>query len=216
MIETCRFCKILLEHSSGATTPEYDTVIFETKHFIVVPALGALVSGYVMIVTKEHLDSIAYLDDAGFEEFILLNQAVRTLQRRLYGIAPIVFEHGSAVGCSNKSACCVDHAHVHIAPIHLSDENRIIQHAQMKCLENIQAVRNYKDTPYMLYINESNRCYISADTILPSQYMRKWVAKEVDRPLEWDWRQFEFLDHVDATLRKMKGVELEGAECLLL
>jgi len=208
---SCRFCKIILNHrlseeNEANQIPIYDTLIFETKNFIVIPALGALVPGYLMIVTRNHLHSLAYCSEAEIIELIDIIQRLSVLITEKFGVSPILFEHGSAIGCVNKSACCVEHAHLHIVPVNLSNESTIVERTNAINITNMQALRVYCGEPYLLYVNESDQHYVSSDTILPSQFMRKWVAKEIGCPLEYDWRRFEFTDNIAKTVAKLSDI----------
>ena len=206
--DSCRFCNIIMNYDLKGTKndslPIYDTILYSTTNFLVVPALGALVPGYIMIISRKHINSMAYLFE---EEMIELNNLVEYLKVFLlkkFGISPILFEHGSALGCSNKSACCIEHAHWHLVPVSLSRENEIIQTTNALKISDLQSIRSFNGKPYLLYLNNEGEVYISCDTVLPSQYMRKWIATEIGCPSEWDWRKYEFRDNIDSTISAFK------------
>lgn len=58
----CNFCEL-------NKSIYYNKVIKETKNFFVIPALWALVEGYVMIVSKEYVNSMIELDNVVLEEY---------------------------------------------------------------------------------------------------------------------------------------------------
>ena len=64
----------------------------------------------------------------------------------------------------------------------------------------MQAVRTFNDIPYLLYLNNDGAIYISCNTVLPSQYMRKWIASEIGCSSEWDWRKYEFMNNINSTI----------------
>ena len=208
-LNSCRFCNIILNYkiseSESIQIPICDTLLFETENFIVIPALGALVPGYLMIVARNHLHSMAYCSEDELIELTGVIKYLNTLIEETLSISPILFEHGSAIGCVNKSGCCVEHAHLHIVPVNLSEESKIVENTNAVKIPDLQALRIYCGKPYLLYINENNQYYISSDTILPSQFMRQWVAKEIGCPLEYDWRRFEFIDNISTTVELFKG-----------
>jgi len=215
-LDSCRFCNIILNHRlsecEAIQIPIYDTLLFETESFIVIPALGALVPGYLMIVTRNHLHSMAYCSEAELIELTDVIRYLNTLIKETFAISPILFEHGSAIGCVNKSGCCVEHAHLHIVPVNLSEKSRIVENTSAIKIPDLQALRIYCGKPYLLYVNENNQYYVSSDTILPSQFMRQWVAKEIGCPLKYDWRRFEFIDNISATVELLKGNHHDIAE----
>jgi diadenosine tetraphosphate (Ap4A) HIT family hydrolase len=209
--DSCRFCIILTnndlnkkEHNNPL--PIYDTILYETTNFIVVPALGALVSGYLMIVSRNHMHSMACITRSEMDELNDLIEFLREKILRCFNVSPILFEHGSALGCVNKSACCIEHAHLHLVPVHLSEETRILQYANAVKIPNLQSLISFNGEPYLLYVNAERGHYLSRDTILPSQYMRKWIANEIGRPFEWDWRLFEFIENINTTVELFKDI----------
>jgi len=70
-------------------------LIFESPNFGLVADIGAIIDGYSLIICKEHLPSLACLDDQQFDEFANLKNEVK----KIFQIAfcePIFFEHGAA------------------------------------------------------------------------------------------------------------------------
>jgi diadenosine tetraphosphate (Ap4A) HIT family hydrolase len=180
--------------------PLYDRILYETDNFIVIPTIGSLVPGYIMIVSRDHFSSMAYLSTKQMDELINLLSLLKSFIHNKLNINPIIFEHGSADGCANLSACCVDHAHLHIVPINLSEVNIILERSQLKKILNMECLTLFKGTPYVLYSDAYNNYYASQNSVFPSQYFRKWIAKETGHPYEWDWKNYEFLENVKKTL----------------
>lgn len=200
-INPCRFCDVVnIGFRDNEPFPIYNTILYETSNFLVLPALGCLVPGYIMIISRKHVYSMAYLTEKEMCELGDLVQYLRGILLKKYGVVPILFEHGSALGFCDESACSVEHAHWHLVPIQLSEENKIIEDTGSIQIANLQQVRLYKGKPYMLYVNEKEQHYISNNTMLSSQYMRKWIAKEIGHFSEWDWRKYEFIDNITRTI----------------
>ena len=216
-MDSCRFCTIInnskLERPDGF--PIYDTILHETANFIVTPALGSIVPGYIMIISRHHICAMAFASQDAMDELSELVIHFRSVISKKFSAPTIVFEHGSAVGCFDKAANSVDHAHIHIAPVHITEETQIVENANASKIPNLHSIASFKGKPYFLYINENNHHFLSHETILPSQYMRKWIAKETGHPLEWDWRQFEFLDNINMTITFL-GDKYDPAENKLL
>lgn len=208
--ENCRFCDILKNTKIGnrescSVIPLHDTVLYETDNFLVLPALGAIVSGYIMIISRAHVYSMAELSQNHLEELQSLLNCLRGVIMRGFKVQPIVFEHGSAPGCFDIAANSVNHAHFHVVPIGMSQEDAIIRDSCAIEIPNIHSICAYKEKPYFLYINDKDQFYLSQGKILESQYMRRWVANEAGIPLYWDWRKFEFIDNVAATVEHFLG-----------
>lgn len=209
-MEKCRFCDLISNHNSANkqnSIPICDTIIYETHNFIVTPALGALVSGYIMIISRNHINSMAYLSENEMDELLKIIGYFKILITEKFKVSPILFEHGSAVNCFSKAANSVDHAHLHIVPVHIKKEIEIIQNAHAFKIPHFETVASFRGKPYFLYVNENNQHYLSHDIILPSQYMRKCIAKEIGNSLEWDWRQFEFTNNVIETVSRLSDVQ---------
>lgn len=201
-LNQCRFCEIsnnyIFKDQNSNSRSIYNTILCETSNFFVVPALGALVPGYIMIISKKHIFSMAYLSK---KEMIELDDLVRRLKKFLFSkieITPILFEHGS--GNVSNAANSVEHAHWHLVPVHFSSESKILFDLEAIQLPTLQDVLSYSGKPYILYVDDTERCYISFNYSLPSQYMRRWIAKEIGCPNKWDWRNYEFLENVAMTI----------------
>lgn len=93
-------------------------VIMENKLFAVIPSLGALTPGHVLLCTRSHVRSFAEI--AWDKVTASAYRAVRTdLIRRIeacYGGAVHVFEHGMAA-TGEHIPCTIDHAHLHFLPV---------------------------------------------------------------------------------------------------
>lgn len=58
----CIFCDI--DHSKIE-----NTIIEETEYFYILPTLGSLVDGYILIVTKRHINSMSELNENELIEY---------------------------------------------------------------------------------------------------------------------------------------------------
>ena len=68
----CIFCNI-------DKTKLENTIIDETNNFLVLPAVGSLVEGYLLIISKRHLNSMAELTKEEKEEYQFLINKYHTL-----------------------------------------------------------------------------------------------------------------------------------------
>ena len=116
----CVFCNL-----SGSTAIA-DKILYETSNFYVITTVGCLTENYIMIVSKPHLVSICYANDDLKKEFVELVDIFGSLLRNECGFHPVLFEHGASENESNKSGCCVLHAHLHIVPHKLSISEEMV------------------------------------------------------------------------------------------
>ncbi|MCL2065536.1 MAG: nucleoside 2-deoxyribosyltransferase [Candidatus Cloacimonetes bacterium] len=201
--ESCRFCSI----SEQAKKNEIqDTVLYEDEHFYVITTLGCMVKGYIMIVSKKHINSMCYLTAVEWENLELLINYFREQLKMIYGIYPVIFEHGASYVDTNKSACCVLHAHIHIVPFKLSTQEKMVTSLEMKKLENFKNLFSAgTDRPYVFFMDNDKNLFFhdASDTVLPSQLIRKWIAKDIGSEC-WDWRQYPFVENIIATIDDIK------------
>jgi diadenosine tetraphosphate (Ap4A) HIT family hydrolase len=88
--------------------------LLESDHFVVLPSLGSLVPGWVLVIPKQHYLCIGALPQSLFPEFQRVKKEIVKLIASQFG-DPCLFEHGpSSPGL--KVGCSVDHAHLHVVP----------------------------------------------------------------------------------------------------
>jgi diadenosine tetraphosphate (Ap4A) HIT family hydrolase len=207
MEKGCPFC---LEMQDYTLNPlQQKRIIFETEHFVVFPTVGCLVVNYLLVVPKKHYTSMCYIDSGIRKEFIELVDKFRYLFQKKYGFWPIVFEHGASDNDTNKGGCCVFHAHTHIVPHKLSTSVNMVETLE---LTKISKYDNFfdkaYDVPYLFFINNDNEMYLRTltDSVVPSQVIRMWIAKDLNIAEEWNWRQYPFENNMITTIENMKAL----------
>ncbi|MCP4372380.1 MAG: methyltransferase domain-containing protein [Deltaproteobacteria bacterium] len=212
--QNCEICDELNYGSNNSfrilfSKEELNTrVIHETSNYMATPGIGALLSGYVLVWSKQHVMSLSYLSPEQLEELehlvtILRNQIYKTTK-----IPTVVFEHGGTGSHIqlNEIRCgaCIDHAHLHICPT-LTDINtrfdvekfKIHQIARLQDLANWQS----KKTHYLFYENLAGEKIIyQPKESLPSQFMRRHWSENLGIPDKWDWALFPMKHHMISTI----------------
>ena len=84
----CPFCEL-------DKSKIYNTILDESKYFYITPTLGSLVDGYILIISKSHINSMSLLTKEERLDYKLLIDKYRNIFKKIYGKYPIVFEHGS-------------------------------------------------------------------------------------------------------------------------
>ena len=74
-INTSRF-NWLTDPVQGCEKPLYDVVVDETAEFVALPSLGSLVTGWLLVVPRRRIPSMAFLSAAENEELELVCGAV--------------------------------------------------------------------------------------------------------------------------------------------
>ena len=189
----CVFCNI------DKSRPE-NTIIEESDNFIVLPAIGALVDGYLMIVSKKHINSMSLLKENEKIEYEFLIEKYRNKFKNIYNKFPIIFEHGSPINDSDMKASSVIHAHTHIVNHNFINEESIVKNLNFKILENLNYLS--KEQNYIMYINPENICYVSYNFEPVSQMMRKIIAKDLGYENKFDWKKEIFIENINSTIKK--------------
>lgn len=212
-IMECKFCNIFKNdvlHKKELflnKTPIYNTILCETPSFFVIPDLGSIIEGYLLIITKEHFYSMAELKQEQLHELHILINLLSEMAIEIYGIMPIIFEHGSPpFGMNVVSQSSICHAHMHLVPFELNNSCRIIKEADMYLFNGIEFLNKYKKMSYIYYKTSKKENYITTNQNLPRQYMRRKVAIEVNKNDEWDWREYPFIDNVQKTIMSYQKI----------
>lgn len=212
----CDFCSELYnepnlysEVAERCNLPE-DRIIYEGKHWVVWPTIGAIVPGYVLIVLKRHSPSVMACDGEEIGELECLLERTRSMLETIYHTPCIVFEHGNGCGAGMRSAC-IDHCHMHVLPLKEDIYDRInFQRMKMEAetIDSLSSLLKYnrRQESYLLYQNHEGEFFVlHADTYL-SQYFRQLIALSVGMPEKWNWRQYYFSENMRQTLQDMKRV----------
>jgi ATP adenylyltransferase len=192
----------------------YNTPLIETKNFKVVPSLGAMVEGWLLIVPKRHYLSFAYIENELFEEFKTLQNEVVNLLEDIYKTNICVFENG-AINCKSLVGCGVDYAHVHYVPLNINIKREISQSynytLEWEKIHGISELNQFifLNAPY-LYIQDNNKESFVAKIDSPrSQLIRQIIANKLGFPEKYDWKRFSFEDKIVNTINRIKSQNIE-------
>ena len=175
-----------------------NTILEETENFIVVPALGSLTRGYVLIVAKNHIYNMLELGEK--EEYFTLIEKYRCMFKQIYGKNPIVFEHGTIKQDSENSSSSVVHAHTHIVNHNYKDENGILnKHNFEEFYDNINPNRNY-----IFYISPNGKKYLTYNFKAISQLMRILIAEDLGIKEKYNWKEEVFEENIISTINSIK------------
>lgn len=203
----CPFCKELEVNYFEFQNQRYENrILFESENFVVIPSLGQIIEGYLLIMPKKHYIGIGHLPKKLYPELELICKKVKQVLKEVYGPS-LIFEHGT-VSEKKKGGCCISHAHFHVIPIQdeiFSEISRVFISSKIKTLSPLKEKFN-KQQPYFFYQSNTDERYLfEIPDIVPSQYIRKLIALKVGKENEWDWRVYPEINKLLKTIETLKG-----------
>ena len=166
-------------------------VLLENAFAAVMPSVGALVLGHVLVCPMRHLRSLAIAQCDEYTGLINLAGTAAVVLREHTGLPVHRFEHGSATR-GERVACSVEHAHLHLIPtavdVSLALESvaawRVVAKGQ-KALKNAVGAREY-----LLYEAPNGMTFVATGDQrgFASQLLRRLFADAIGRSASWNWR----------------------------
>lgn len=196
-MRNCVFCEL-------DDSKYYNKIIEETDNFLVIPTLGSLVDGYLLIVYKKHLYSINKIPTKAKNEYLNLIEKYRKLFKNIYGKYPIVFEHGSPDPLG-MCTCCLIHAHSHIVNHNYKNEKEILNKENFESINSFFDIK--KDINYIYYKNELGKEFVSYNYEPISQLMRIFIAKDLGIEDKYNWHTTSFEENIKSTIEKFCNIK---------
>lgn len=206
MNQECCFCKEL-ERGYLEINKENkgNRIITETDNFVVFPALGPIVEGHVLITSKEHYIGVGGVPKEFYEELEEIQKKVRSALKEIYGKS-LFFEHGASIS-GEKSACCIEHTHIHALPVNVDVEQVLTEKFPKKRIGKMEVLQEYfkNGKPYFFVeTNDIERSVFDIPDIVPSQYIRQIIATSIRKPERWDWGLCLGMEDMERTKEVLK------------
>lgn len=175
-------------------------VLEQCDNFVAVPSLSPITLGHVLIIPKYHVTSMMQVDRAMMSELENFTNKIMKIIAINIG-APIIFEHG--IGEGKAGGCGVNHAHLHILPmkpdsasnLQLIIDEQFSFSGATSLVELLSSGGNKKS--YLLFGQNLKEIFYFYDENIPSQYLRRLIAKEMARLL-WNWKEmYGWLDFMN-------------------
>lgn len=195
MTADCTYCGGVLSGSSQAGS--FDEVLASGPAVVLAPSVGALVPGHMLVISTEHVTSLAAL---GRRPLSVLQRWVSQLDACLRNATDepaLFFEHGS--GALTGGGACIDHAHLHVFPALADLAGPIASELGAQRLARLEDLSGSENRNYAL-IGSREGWRVLLDANLPSQWIRRRVATHLGHPNEYDWAVFVGNDLLPATL----------------
>ena len=207
--DKCVFCRS--RYTTFGNTPDFmrlvrgratRRILYETSNFVVLPSLGQIVEGYLLIMPKAHYRSFAFLSGGLLDEAEHVYSETRRMLKRVYR-TPIFYEHGMGYTGSGNG-CCVDHAHIHAipAPVMLADILRQeFRWTQIRCLTDLAKL--VRGAPYLFVEDATHERCVYHATGLRAQFVRHLVAELLGTPDRGDWMLYPGIEELLRTIEKL-------------
>ena len=214
--DDCVFCNS--KSTTFGNTPEFERIVenkiksrllFETENFAVFPTVGQIVEGYLLIMPKTHVTSIASLDDHLLEELEYVYKEVRSILKNNYS-EPIFFEHGVCRSEYKFNGCCVDHAHIHAVPASVNVSNELKKEYKYTKINKISELGKYARNENYLYVNDiSGNHFIFEANEIRSQHIRYLVSEILNTPNKGDWTLYPGKQEIISTIEKLSNEKIK-------
>ncbi len=188
----CALCKAIADaNSDPEPTRLENTPLARSKHFVVLPSLGPLVLGHVLVVSRSHHPNLLSMGTNGLTAYEDFKRETST-RLSYYQDGLLEAEHGSL---ENKPAgACVVHTHIHWLPGQAHLASSIIGQ-----LVSASPKSNAGNLPYFLLRAGNNWEQYQAQN-LPAQYLRRRFCELKGRD-DWDWAVVPRFDLIKSTIK---------------
>jgi len=192
----CGHCEFCNEFTGGAANsfaalyghePASRTIL-EDHDFRVLPSLGQIVPGYLLLVPNHHYRAFADmpLEELGAAQ--ALKTSLTDQMRGTYGNC-LIFEHGART--PDSGGCGISHAHLHVVPFP-GEKDPIEQLTRAFPFEEISNLLDLKriqpGKSYLYYESVRGGSYAFYPPFIRSQYIRRLLAEALGTEV-WDWRK---------------------------
>lgn len=165
-------------------------IVAETSNFLLLPMVGALVPGYLLLLPKEHYLSFSHLPNELLDEAMMIKQIMKEIFQKEY-TTPVFFEHGP-MSMRRSGGCCSRHAHLHIVAVDVDVSVDLGNAAfAVRGMDNFCDIRKQseRDVPYLYYENQlGEKIIMDAPNVYP-QYIRCLIAKRLDKIELSSWQR---------------------------
>jgi len=201
MEEKCIFCNIQTNENNELI----DKPLFKSDNFYIKLGKGMIIPGYLMIIPKEHVISMAYLTKEKLRKLFILLDETRNILEKTFNEPVIFYEAGTSGVRGVKFNNSIVHAHIHVAPISLSGENYsvLIKEMFLEPFDYRNCLQQLKGKPYSFLIDADNQGFASLVWDRQRQLFRKVLAKQVGKENAWNWREEknESIQNIKLTIR---------------
>ena len=177
----------------------YNEPIMETSEFLVVPSLGSIVPGWLLIVPKVDVARFSELPRQSLEKLETLLETLKAETENTFGRA-YLFEHGGHVG--SKLSCGVDQAHLHLVPLAFDLLEAAVGTSDLKWTikEGLIFTDGGFGNDEYLFVSSFDKTAACRCPKPVSQWFRRLIAKKMNVAEAWNYREYPFHENILRTL----------------
>lgn len=199
-MKECVFCNIV-KTGNNNNEKERNVILYEDDLVLITQATGSPVRGYLMIVTKRHINGFAELSKEELKHIEKLINVIKEFYKKYFHIDSILLEHGSTE--SGRHPQSIVHAHLHLIPFNFDKdiEMELFAELHLKSIESFENIKINEKLDYWLYCNSKGKYYTSSNIInAPRSIFMNLIAKQINWKLPYEWRNNvtpkEYIDEI--------------------
>lgn len=199
-MKECVFCNIV-KTGNNNNEKEKNIILYEDDLVLITQATGSPVRGYLMIVTKRHINGFAELSNEELKHIEKLFNIIREMYKKYFHIDSILLEHGSLERGRHPQS--IVHAHLHLIPFNYNKiiETELLTVLHLKSIRSFDEIKKNKKLDYWLYCDSKGKYYTSANIInAPRSIFMNLIAKQINLKLPYEWRKSvtkkEYIDEI--------------------
>lgn len=199
-MKECVFCNIVKTRNNN-NEKEKNVILYEDDLLLITQATGSPVRGYLMIVTKRHINGFAELSKEELKHVEKLINIIKDFYKKYFHIDSILLEHGSIE--SGRHSQSIVHAHLHLIPFNFNEkiETELLTELHLKSIELFENIKINEKLDYWLYCDSKGKYYTSSNIInAPRSIFMNLIAKQINLKLPYEWRKNvtkkEYIDEI--------------------
>ena len=199
-MKNCIFCD-LVKNGDNNNEKEKNIILYEDELILITQATESPVRGYLMIITKRHVNGFAELSRDELKHVERIICIIKNFYKKYFNINSILLEHGSTENGRHPQS--IVHAHLHLIPFNFDEkiENELLTVLQLKPIQILENIKINEKLDYWLYCNPKGEYYTSSEILdAPRSIFMNLIAKQINLPLPYEWRksvtQKEYIDEM--------------------
>lgn len=210
-MQHCDFCNEFSGGKENSFADRYQLpsrVVGSTANFSVIPTIGQIVEGYLLVIPVRHYTALADMPADLMSEVSELCRRVRRTLSQAYGPS-LLFEHG--IRGAHAGGCGVEHAHLHVVPFAPGNDpiEKLKTNHSFKTIGGISDLRQQvsPNSPYLYYEQTNGQAWMCEIEHIPSQYIRRLLATSIGVEL-WNWRECGREQRLLSSISRLSGLFL--------